>query len=200
MAVALVALVFSMTGGAIAAVNFARNAGAVDGKSAVKAESSNRKAAGKLVATDIRGKLPSKFLDAVEPPRTGANTLAAPDNGIGTPERLVEFELGSLSSACFDQQPNAGVENPATRFYLTNGSGAVLNVAYRVGGGQGTAHALPAGGAVSFVVGGQAVVDVQVQNAERAVIVHGAARQTRNGPADGICDAFATALVGPEAG
>ena len=37
MTVAVVALVMSMTGGAIAAVNFAENAGAVDGYSAVKA-------------------------------------------------------------------------------------------------------------------------------------------------------------------
>src|SRR5215208_4627351 len=52
MIVALVALVMSMTGGAIAAVNFAQNAGSVDGYSAVKAKKAGKaKAAGKLVAT-----------------------------------------------------------------------------------------------------------------------------------------------------
>ena len=52
MVVAVVALVMSMTGGAIAAVNFAQNAGSVDGYSAVKASKAGKaKAAGKLVAT-----------------------------------------------------------------------------------------------------------------------------------------------------
>ena len=52
MVVAVLALVMSMTGGAIAAVNFAQNAGHVDGFSAVKASKAGKqKAAGKLVAT-----------------------------------------------------------------------------------------------------------------------------------------------------
>ena len=63
MTVAVLALVMSMTGGAIAAVNFAQNAGAVDGYSAVKAKKAGKqKAAGKLVATygsgDNKGQLP----------------------------------------------------------------------------------------------------------------------------------------------
>ena len=67
MMVAVIALVMSMTGGAIAAVNFAQNAGAVDGYSAVKASKAGKaKAAGKLVATyksgDNRGKLPLRIV------------------------------------------------------------------------------------------------------------------------------------------
>ena len=67
MVVAVVALVMSMTGGAIAAVNFANNAGAVDGKSAVKATKAGKaEAAGKLVATyqsgDNRGQLPLRIV------------------------------------------------------------------------------------------------------------------------------------------
>src|SRR4026209_1560964 len=72
MAVALVALVMSMTGGAIAAVNYARNAGKVVGYDAVKAASSNRKAAGRLVATDEFGRFPAKFLSGVARTQRGS--------------------------------------------------------------------------------------------------------------------------------
>src|SRR5439155_18164752 len=67
--ISIIALVMAGTGSAVAAVNFARNAGHVDGKSAVSARSSLRHAAGKLVATKRggreRGKIPSKFLGGV---------------------------------------------------------------------------------------------------------------------------------------
>src|SRR5689334_17427501 len=65
--VSIIALVFAAAGTSIAAVNFARNAGAVDGKSAVGAASSSSRAAGKLVATaatgSLRGKIPIRFLE-----------------------------------------------------------------------------------------------------------------------------------------
>lgn len=198
--IAVVALVFSMTGGAIAAVNYARNAGAVDGYSAVKADSSNRKAAGKLVAMDVNGRLPFKFLDGSGASERGSQLMAVPDNSASTPVRIVGLKLGSLSASCFDQQETAGIENPATRFYVTNHSGASLDVAYRAGSGQGAAETLPAGGAVSFVVGGQAFAQVQLQNAETSVIAHGGARQTGQGTPDGSCAAFATALFAGSTG
>jgi len=199
MLVALAALVLSMTGGAIAAVNYARNAGAVDGYSAVKAESSKQKAAGKLVATDSSGTFPAKFLDAAGS-AGGSVLIEVPDNGLSEPERIVGLGLGSISAACFDQQPKAGVENPATRFYVTNHSGTELDIAHRVGGGQGAVATLSAGGAVSFVVGRQGIVEVQLQNAERSVLVQGAARQAGQGTPAGSCGVFATALFGRGAG
>ena len=193
MVVAVVALVMSTTGGALAAVNFAKNAGAVDGRSAVGPGAGNDRAAGKLVATDRSGRFPSRFVDAA---RTagGAVLIATPDDGLSEPERVVDLELGSLSAACFDQRSKAGVENPATRFYVTNHSGGPLNVAHRAGRGRGSSRVLPAGGAVSFVVGSQAPIEVQLQNADRSVVVHGAARQAGRGSANGSCGAFATAL------
>jgi hypothetical protein len=54
--ISLIALVMATTGTAIAAVDFARNAGAVDGKSAVSAGSSLSNARGKLVATARGGR------------------------------------------------------------------------------------------------------------------------------------------------
>src|SRR3954449_403250 len=65
--VSIIALVFAAAGTSIAAVNFARNAGAVDHKSAVGAASSRSHAAGKLVATassgSLKGKIPIRFLE-----------------------------------------------------------------------------------------------------------------------------------------
>ncbi|HEX6619135.1 MAG TPA: hypothetical protein VF024_05735, partial [Solirubrobacteraceae bacterium] len=69
MVVAVIALIVALSGTAIAAVDFAHNAGAVDGKSAVGAKASLRSAAGKLVATstggDGKGQIPARFLDGV---------------------------------------------------------------------------------------------------------------------------------------
>ena len=73
MVVAIMALLVALSGTAVAAVNFASNAGAVDGKSAVASSASLNSAAGKLVATQRsgagKGRLAAKFLDL---PRVGA--------------------------------------------------------------------------------------------------------------------------------
>src|SRR5215217_8895253 len=65
--VAIVALVMATTGTAVAAVNYAANAGAVDGKSAVASGATTRQAAGRLVATQRsgaqRGRIAAKYLD-----------------------------------------------------------------------------------------------------------------------------------------
>ena len=69
MVVAVIALVVALSGTAIAAVDFAQNAGAVDGKSAVGAKASLHSAAGKLVATSTggngKGQIPARFLEGV---------------------------------------------------------------------------------------------------------------------------------------
>ncbi len=79
MTVAVVALVMSMTGGAIAAVNFAENSGSVDGYSAVKASKAGKaKAAGKLVATYATATTAGacRFASSPEPrPKTRSRTL-----------------------------------------------------------------------------------------------------------------------------
>ena len=66
MVVASVALFVSLGGTSVAAINYASNAGAVDGKSAVFAGASLNQAAGKLVATNRsgtdKGRLPGKFV------------------------------------------------------------------------------------------------------------------------------------------
>ena len=67
MVVAMVALAVALSGTAVAAVNFASNAGAVDGKSAVASGAKLSSAAGKLVATQRsgagKGRIASQYLD-----------------------------------------------------------------------------------------------------------------------------------------
>jgi hypothetical protein len=63
--ISLIALVMAMSGTAIAAVNFASNAGPVDGKSAVADGALRSQAAGGLVATqrsgDAKGTIRAKY-------------------------------------------------------------------------------------------------------------------------------------------
>ncbi len=67
MVVALIALAVAMSGTAVAAVTFAKNAGAVDGKSAVADGAALKTAAGRLVATQRtgsgKGKIAQRYLD-----------------------------------------------------------------------------------------------------------------------------------------
>src|SRR5690349_19038752 len=120
MIVALIALVFAMTGSAAAVVNFARNAGAVDGKSAVSAGVKNARAAGKLVATRrngaLAGTIPSQYLDPAAG-RTlpfGSSTDVI-DNGAAVPATIASIPgFGNLQATCGDQNNTAGKEDPTT--------------------------------------------------------------------------------------
>jgi hypothetical protein len=213
MVVALIALVMSMTGGAIAAVNFAQNAGAVDGHSAVRAKASNNRAAGKLVATyasgALKGKLPFRFLGGAASQRSvrrlagvvarssnGARLIPVPDNTATAVDTMIDLELGSLQVSCFDQANQAGTENAATRITITNGSGVGMNVARRIGVGQVEITTLENGTVDAFDVGQQNTFEVQLQGTgNRTVLVEGTARQIGEGTADSSCATWATALV-----
>src|SRR5215217_7385643 len=85
--ISIIALVMATTGTAVAAVDFARNAGAVDRLSAVPASASNSRAKGNLVATarggSNVGQIPNKFLADVPETRAFAVPLAVEDNATG---------------------------------------------------------------------------------------------------------------------
>src|SRR3954462_358434 len=84
-----VAIVMASTGTAAAAVDFARNAGAVDKLSAVDAGASNNRAKGNLVATarggSNPGQIPNKFLADVPEAQSFAVPLAVTDNATSAP-------------------------------------------------------------------------------------------------------------------
>ncbi len=214
MTVAVLALVMSMTGGAIAAVNFAKNAGAVDGYSAVKAaKAGKKKAAGKLVATyrdgDNRGRLPLRLIagaasensvenlsDAVARGRNGARLIAVADNQTTAADTMIDLGLGSLQVSCADQQANAGTENATTQIGVTNSSGAPINLSRSVGNGAPTIATLETGIVDTFSVPQENTFSIQLQGSEdRMVLVEGTARQLGQGTADSSCVVFATAIL-----
>jgi hypothetical protein len=215
MAVAMVALVMSMTGGAIAAVNFAKNAGSVDGFSAVKAsKAGKKKAAGKLVATygkgsDNRGKLPLRIVagaasendlqDVADEATVGRNavrTIAVADNQTTAADTMIDLGLGDLQVSCTDQNANAGTENASTRISITNRSGAPVNLSRTLGNGAPTITTLENGIVHTFTVGQQNTFMVQLQGTEnRTVLVEGTAQQAGQGTADSSCIVWATAFL-----
>jgi hypothetical protein len=214
MTVAVVALVMSMTGGAIAAVNFAERAGSVDGYSAVKASKGGKaKAAGKLVATyksgSNRGKLPLRIIagaasqnsvenvaDRAAVARNGARLIAVADNQTTAAETMIDLDLGSLQVSCADQNDNGGVENATTRVTVTNGSGVPMNLSRSVGNGPPAIATLENGTAETFGIPQQNTFSVQLQGTDNTtVVVEGTARQIGQGTADSSCAVWATAIV-----
>ena len=126
MVVAVIALVVALSGTAIAAVDFAQNAGAVDGKSAVGAKASLRSAAGKLVATSTggngKGQIPARFLDGVM--RGGTTTLSkylrTVDNQAGRPTPLLIIPgIGRFDAQCDDVDPTVGTQTTRTSINFT---------------------------------------------------------------------------------
>ena len=212
MVVALIALVMSTTGGALAAVNFARNAGKVDGYDAVRAGASLSKAAGNLVATYPRGedsgKLPFRFLsgaasegsvsalaDVAARGKNGAQAIPVPDNSQTAEVNMIDLEVGNLQVACFDQAEAAGTEDAATRVTVTNHGTSAINVARRLGTGRQFIRTLEPNATETFVVGVENTFTVHVQAApNRTILVEGAATQTGQGTPDSACGAWATAL------
>jgi hypothetical protein len=211
MAVAIAALVMSMTGGAIAAVNFAKNAGAVDGYSAVKAKSSNGKAAGKLVATypggSQKGKLPFRFLSGAASKgaldslaastarvRNAVDLIPVLDNQTTAPKTEIDLDLGDFQVSCVDEAEAAGNENAATRITVTNRSGIPIGLTRTVGGQPPTIQTVENGAQSVFAVGAENTFQLQLQGGEKTVLVFGTARQGGQGTPESACGVWATAL------
>jgi hypothetical protein len=213
MVVALIALVMSTTGGAIAAVNYAKNSNKVDGYDAVAAKSSNNKAAGNLVATypggALKGKLPFRALsgaasqgdldrlsEIVARGRNGVRLIPVADNSVTTAETAIDLELGNFQVSCFDQAEKAGTENAATRVTITNHSGVPMNLSRRVGVAGPVIVTLENGTNDTFDVGQQNTFEVQLQGTgNKTVLVEGTARQVGQGTADSSCAVWATAII-----
>jgi hypothetical protein len=196
MVVSIVALVMAGTGSAVAAVNFARNAGAVDNKSAVKASAGLDKAAGKLVATrkdgTSRGKIPHKFLAQV-PQATTFNRIAeVQDNLAGATTPISVSSLGLLTSACNDQDSNAnqtGQEDPTTTLTFVNNLTVPVNYTHVVGQQPPVVVSQPPATQQSFTINGSNVFQIQVEVNGVNVVYEGQVRQ------DGRDTAAATCLV-----
>jgi len=183
MVVAIIALVMASTGSAVAAVNFARNAGAVDGRSAVSAASSNSHAAGNLVATRSKGsnagKIPIKFLAGVAHADTFVNFFDVGDNATGATVAIEPTVLGTLNASCSDQAGAVGVEDPTVTLSFSNTSGRDLNYYRRVGTGNANIMTLANGTADTFTINGQNNFRIHIQDSAGAlnVVLEGFTRQ-----------------------
>lgn len=199
--ISIIALVMAGTGTAVAAVSYATNAGKVDGKSAVAATSTLKRAAGRLVATNRtgpdRGKIPGKFLAGVVRGQSQkfGRLIEVVDNANGAPQAIVGAAgLGTMTVSCNDQAPRAGVEDPRMVISFANGSGATINLARRAGNGEGAVALLQPGAVDTFVVGGSEMFDVHVERNLQNLRVEGVVRQDGRGTAAAACLVYGFAI------
>jgi hypothetical protein len=195
MVVAGIALFVSLGGTSIAAVNYASRAGSVDGKSAVYSGASLSQAAGKLVATnrsgDEKGRLPGKFVADVGKTQTFSNVFEVADNMPGAPQTISTMSgVGSLTATCNDQNAGAGNEDPASTITFINTWGQPVNVARRVGNGDGAISVAQNQTATSIAIGGSNTFMFHIERAGTNVLVNGGVGQDGRGTAAARCSVF----------
>jgi hypothetical protein len=193
MVVALVALVVALSGTAIAAVDYAHNAGAVDGRSAVGAKASLRQAAGKLVATatggEGKGRIPARFVDGVM--RGGTMSLSkylrTVDNRPGRPTPLLIVPgIGRFNAQCDDVDPTPGTQTTRTSITFTASVAQGVNVSRLLGrdigaGQRPDVFSAPRDQSIPIIAGADGLFQVVMEAKGRSVLVTGAAR-TDNAP------------------
>ena len=197
MVVAVIALVMSMTGGAIAAVNFAKNAGAVDHLSAVKDGKSLKGAAGRLVATQRggphRGQIRFKYLDLsglhLRAPSSKPFDFGVPvtDNAKGGAVQLDANLFGRLTASCNDQSAKAGVEDPSVNVAFTSTFGNPLNLARTIGGGNPLVTQLAPSTVDQFTINSSNTFRIQLEFGGTNLIYDGIVRQLGTGTANATC-------------
>ncbi len=194
MVVAVAALIVALSGTAVAAVDFARNAGAVDGKSAVADGASLKAAAGRLVATRrsgaARGTIAAKYLDLRGVARgssaTFGRSLAVLDNQTLAPLQIGTVPgLGTLTATCADENGTVGRLDPATTITFANTSGEAVNLARNIGyvGGTNVVTALPNGATHALRIAGSSPFALHLERRGTNYLVDGVVRQDgRNAP------------------
>jgi len=195
MVIAGIALFVSLGGTSMAAVSYATRAGSVDGKSAVYAGPSLSQAAGKLVATNRsgtdKGRLPGKFVADVPKTQTISNVFEVADNASGAPQTVATMSgLGTLTATCNDQNKVAGNEDPISTITFINQSGQAMNVARRVGNGDGALDVSQNQTTSSIAIGGSNTFTFHMEQAGHDVLVNGAVRQEGRGTAAALCVVF----------
>jgi len=195
MVVAGIALFVSLTGTSAAAISYASRAGSVDGKSAVYAGASLSQAAGKLVATNRsgtdKGRLPGKFIADVPKTQTFSNGFEVADNAPGAPQTIsVMSGLGTLTATCNDQNNAAGKEDPISTITFLNQSGVTLNVARRVGNGDGALALAANQTATSIAIGGSNTFTFHIEYGGRNAMITGGVRQDGRGTPAAVCGVF----------
>lgn len=186
--ISLVALVFAMSGTAIAAVTYAANAGAVDGKSAYADGTTLTKAAGDLVATQRkgqdRGRIAGRYLDVAD---TFGTKFDVVDQATLAPRALVGVAgFGTLTAFCRDQAGAPGRVDPQVTITYANQSAQAVGFFRRVGTAEGIVAPLAPGTTDSFTVSGSRDFEVWAEQAGRNLVIRGVVRQDGRG-ATGDC-------------
>lgn len=204
MVVAITALVMASTGSAVAAIDFARNAGAVDGKSAVADGALRKAAAGRLVATQRkgadRGQIATKYLDldgyAKGATSTFGRTFQVPDNQQLAPEPIGTVPgLGTLTASCLDQNATSLKEDPATTLVFTNSSGDAVNVSRTIGNTDPLVTALVTGTQTAFSITGSNTFSLHVERKGVNYLVQGVVRQDGRGTDNASCLVYGFSLA-----
>jgi hypothetical protein len=199
MVIAGIALFVSLSGTSVAAISYASRAGSVDGKSAVYAGASLSQAAGKLVATNRsgtdKGRLPGKFVADVPKSSVFSNVFEVADNAPGAPQAVAAMSgLGTLTATCNDQNAAAGKEDPITSVAFLNQSGNIMNVARRVGNGDGALDVAANQTASSIAIGGSNTFTFHIEQSGHNVMINGGVRQDGRGTPAATCVVFGVVL------
>jgi hypothetical protein len=198
MVVACVALFVALGGTSVAAVNYARNAGKVDGKDAVKSSRSLKTAAGNLVAAvssgHLKGQIANKHLAETPLARPFAQYLGVVDNAAGAPVRLADTgTVGTLTATCSDQAAKPGVEDPVATISFVDDSGGAINVAKRIGVNPAEVGGLQNGTVSSLTIRGSNTFEFDANLFGAVTQVQGVVRQDGSGTPDAHCLVYGTA-------
>ena len=208
MVVAITALIVALSGTAVAAVNFARNAGAVDGKSAVASGTKLDKAAGKLVATQRsgagKGRIDARYLDLPDLVRGSSATfgraLSVVDNAPLVPIQIGAVPgIGALTATCKDENATAGRLDPATTITLANTSGETINLMRKVDTDAATVVPLPNGVIHEFTISGSRPFTLHIERRGSNTLVQGVVRQDGRNQPTASCLVYGFSLVVPPA-
>ena len=199
MLVACVALFVALGGTSVAAVNYARNAGKVDGKDAVKSSRSTSKAAGNLVATypggRLKGKIAHKFLGETPLGRPFGKAQDVADNAASVPAGLTGTgALGPLTATCADQAARPGVEDPISTISFVNTSGQTINVAKRVGVNPIEIGIQQNGTVASVVIRGSNTFEFIVNLGGTTTLIEGVVRQDGAGSPAASCLVYGASI------
>ena len=204
--ISLIALVMAMSGSAIAAVNFASNAGAVDGKSAVADGALRSQAAGRLVATqrtgEAKGTIRAKYLDFRGVVRGTSSTFGQSfsviDNQTLAPAGIGSVpDIGSVTASCFDENSAAGTLDPATTLTFANTSGDAVNLSRRVGNGDAVIAAMPNGTTHAFTIRGSNTFELHLERRATNYVVNGVVRQDGRRTASAACLVYGYSVAIP---
>jgi hypothetical protein len=199
MVVACVALFVALGGTSVAAVNYARNAGKVDGKSAYKASRSTNKVAGGLVATypggALKGRLAHRFLAETPLARPFGRAFDVVDNAASAPVSVVDTgRLGDLTATCTDQAAKPGIEDPESTISFVNRSGTVVNVAKRIGANPAQVGTQQNGTVAPVVIRGSNTFEFNLNQGGADVLIEGVVRQDGARTGGASCLVYGSAL------